>query len=340
MKNTRQLLSIRELDPSDIVGLLDTATEMRRRVLANEALPATVRRTIGLLFFEGSTRTRVSFEQACNYLGYKATNFSDKGSSMSKGETFKDTILTMRYERLEGLVVRHPASGSANLAGSFFGGAVVNAGDGRHEHPTQALGDALTLLQRKGRIEGLEIAIVGDVLHSRVARSNAWLLSKLGANIRLVGPKTLMPSNMSHFPGQVYYDLLSGIADCDAIMCLRLQRERIEGGRLGTAGEYRRRYQINRETLRFAKPDCLIMHPGPINRGIELDDLAADGASSAIRDQVENGIFTRMAALDWVFGGEMAAELKPKASVCAVAKVKPKPKPKAKAKAAPGGKKK
>ena len=268
------------------------------------------RRTVGLLFFEASTRTRVSFEQAASYLGYNISVFAAQSSSLSKGETLKDTVLTLKGERIEALVIRHRSSGSPQLAARFFGGPIVNAGDGEHEHPTQALGDALTILEQRKTIKGLKIAIVGDVLHSRVARSNAWLLSKLGAEVRFVGPKILMPASNALLPGMIYNDLLPGIQDCDVVMCLRLQKERMADGLLSSIGQYRRSYQINRETLKIAAPDCLVMHPGPINRGVEVDDWAADGPLSVIQRQIENGIFVRMAALTWVF----ETKTKPKAT--------------------------
>jgi aspartate carbamoyltransferase catalytic subunit len=257
-----------------------------------------------MLFFESSTRTRVSFEQAAHYLGMKTANFSAHTSSMSKGETLKDTILTLRYERLNGLVMRHRNSGAATLAAKFFGGPVVNAGDGQHEHPTQALGDALTIIERKGSIDGLTVAIIGDIEHSRVARSNAWLLSKMGADVRFVGPRTLVPPHMGMLPGETFYDLTTGIAGADVVITLRLQKERMTEGMLSSINEYARLYQVNRETLRFAHPDCLVMHPGPINRGVELDDTAADSDRSAITAQIENGIFVRMASLYWCFNGD------------------------------------
>jgi aspartate carbamoyltransferase catalytic subunit len=220
---------------------------------------------------------------------------------MSKGETLKDTILTLRHARLDALVMRHKASGAPVLAARYFEGPVINAGDGQHEHPTQALGDALTILERKGDIQGLKVAIVGDVEHSRVARSNAWLLHKLGAEIRFVGPRTLLPSHTGKLPGTVYYDLATGIADADVVMCLRLQRERMSDGLLSSTGEYTRMYQINRTTLRYAHPEAIVLHPGPLNRGIELDDAVADGEASCVTEQVTNGVFVRMAVLDWVF---------------------------------------
>lgn len=299
---TRNLLTIRHLSPDQISELLDLAKDFKARVVAGEPITDAPRKVIGLLFFENSTRTRVSFEQACHYLGYRVSNFAAQSSSLSKGETLKDTILTLKSERLEGVVMRHRASGAPSLAARFFGGPVVNAGDGEHEHPTQALGDAMTILEHKGTLEGLKVAIVGDVLHSRVARSNAWLLTKMGAEVRLVGPSTLLPRHQGMLPNsEYYYELLPALEDADVVMTLRLQRERMDQGLLTSVGEYRRMYQVNRETLAVAKPDCLVMHPGPINRGVELDDYAADGENSVISRQVENGIFVRMAALRWVF---------------------------------------
>lgn len=298
---TRNLLAIRHLTDSDIRELLRTAADFKSHIRSGGTIVPARQRVVGLLFFEGSTRTRVSFEQAVSYLGHRFINFAGPGSSMSKGETLKDTILTLRYERLEALVMRHSASGAPFLASEFFGGPVINAGDGQHEHPTQALGDALTMLERKGRLEGLKVAIVGDVEHSRVARSNAWLLNKMGAEVRFVGPRTLIPSHTAMLPGTVFYDLEAGIEGADVVICLRLQRERMDDGLLTSVGEYRRMYQVNARTLRSAAKDCLVMHPGPLNRGIEVDDVAADGIASAIHQQVENGIFVRMAAIDWVF---------------------------------------
>jgi aspartate carbamoyltransferase catalytic subunit len=298
----RNLLGIRQLNKDQIEELLALAADFKVRV--NNGAPITPIKNVvvGMLFFENSTRTRVSFEQAAYFLGMKTATFSASSSSMSKGETLKDTILTLRYERLNGLVMRHSLSGAPSLAAKFFGGPVLNAGDGQHEHPTQALADALTVLEKKGSIAGLRVAIVGDVEHSRVARSNAWLLSKMGAEVRFVGPRTLMPIHIGMLPGAVYYDLAAGIQDADVVIALRLQRERMLSGLASSVNEFTKLYQINRDTLRYASPECLVMHPGPINRGVELDDAAADCEQSMITTQVENGIFVRMAALHWAFG--------------------------------------
>ncbi|MBC8063252.1 MAG: aspartate carbamoyltransferase catalytic subunit [Chlorobia bacterium] len=297
----RNLLGIRHLTQDDIQELLSLSADFKLRILEKREVPNMSDQVVGMLFFENSTRTRVSFEQAAHYLKMKSANFSSGGSSMAKGETFSDTITTLRYERLNGLVIRHRASGSAALAARYFGGPVLNAGDGQHEHPTQALGDALTIIERKGELKGLQVSIVGDVEHSRVARSNAWLLSKMGAEVRFVGPRTLMPAHMQMLPGEVHYDLRSGIDGADVIICLRLQKERMADGMLSSITEYASMYQVNRESLRWANRDCIVMHPGPINRGVEVDDVAADGERSVINSQIENGIFVRMASLYWVF---------------------------------------
>ena len=303
---SKNLLAIRHLEEKQIAEILNIAAEFKETVTGGGSIAHGRSRTVGLLFFENSTRTRVAFEQATHYLNFNIVNFSGTGSSMSKGETLKDTILTLRHERIDGLVMRHKSSGAPVLAAQYFDGPVVNAGDGQHEHPTQAIGDALTILERKGDIQGLRVAIVGDVEHSRVARSNAWLLHKLGAEVRFVGPRTLIPSHTGKLPGTVYYDLATGIADADVVMCLRLQKERMSDGLLSSVAEYARMYQINRSTLRYADSEAIVMHPGPLNRGIELDDAVADGEMSCVTDQLTNGVFAKTAALEWVFREEMA----------------------------------
>lgn len=295
------LTSIRHLSVEEIERLIDAAAAHKERVLSGKKNPAGGKR-IGLLFFEGSTRTRVSFEQAAHYLGHTCVNFASQGSSMGKGETFRDTILTLKSERLDAMVIRHHAAGSAALAHRFFEGPLINAGDGKHEHPTQALGDALTIREHFGTLKGLTIAIVGDIVHSRVARSNAFLLAALGNEVRFVGPRTLMPTHPALLPGHLYYDLNPGIRGADVIMCLRLQRERMEDGLLTSVGEFRRMYQVTNSSLRIANENAIVMHPGPMNRGIEIDDACADGSKSRILAQVENCIYARMAALDYVFG--------------------------------------
>ncbi len=298
----RSLVAIRHLEAETLRHIVDLGAEFKQKIESGQEISGIPRRAVGLLFFEDSTRTRVSFEQACNYLGYRVINFSGSGSSLSKGETLKDTLLTLRHERLEAVVMRHKRSGVCNLAERYFDGPILNAGDGEHEHPTQALGDAMTILESKGTLTGLRIAIVGDVMHSRVARSNAWLLHKLGNEVRFVGPRSLMPAHTGKLPAEVHYDLRSGIQGADVVMCLRLQRERMADGRLSSVGEYSRLYQINRGSLRVCSPDAIVMHPGPLNRGVEIDDFTADGPKSVISQQVTNGVFVRMASLAWAFG--------------------------------------
>lgn len=298
---TKHLTAIRHLKIEEINELLNLAADFKQRIIDEKSVPEIKNKVLGMLFFEDSTRTRVSFEQAANFLKLKTANFASSSSSMNKGETLKDTILTLRHERLNGLVMRHRQSGSAALAAKLFGGPVVNAGDGSHEHPTQALGDALTILERKGRLEGLKVAIVGDVIHSRVARSNYWLLSKAGAEVRFVGPRTLVTDSTTYLSAEVYHELTLGLDGVDVVMALRLQKERMADGMLSSVHEYAKMYQINREALAYAKPDALVMHPGPLNRGIEMDDFTADGGASVISNQVENGVFVRMAALYWAF---------------------------------------
>ncbi len=295
------LLSIREINTDQINELIARSQSLKKAVRENGSLPNYKGKVVGMLFLEDSTRTRVSFEQAARKLNFDVTSFGVQGSSMSKGESLKDTVLTLKHEGIDALVMRHKSSGAPYLAAKFFEGPVLNGGDGMHEHPTQALGDALTILEHKNSISGLRVAIIGDVLHSRVARSNIWLLTKLGAEVRLVGPRTLIPRYPGHLPASVHYDLANGIADADVVMCLRLQKERMESGLISSTGEYASLYQINSKSIRYAKPDCLVMHPGPMNRGLEIDDSTADGKNSVITQQVENSVFVRMAAFDWAF---------------------------------------
>ncbi|MGI8922736.1 MAG: aspartate carbamoyltransferase catalytic subunit [Fimbriimonadales bacterium] len=308
------LLSIREMVAADIQRLLVSSARLKKVCLAGKPLPQFPGKVIGMLFFENSTRTRVSFEMAAGRLGFSHTSFGVMGSSMSKGESLKDTVLTLKHEGVDGLVMRHESSGAPYVASRFFGGPVINAGDGMHEHPTQALADALTIIEHKGKPDGLQVAIVGDIQHSRVARSNLWLLSKLGAEVRLVGPRTLIPRYPGHLPASIHYDLYSGIENADVVMALRLQSERMSGGLVSSIGEYASMYQINNLALRFAKPDCLLMHPGPVNRGLELDDAVADGKHSVINEQVANGVFVRMAVLETAFNGAAKVPARKKAS--------------------------
>lgn len=299
-------LSIREMERPEIAKLLRSAASLKKDSLSGKKLPAFPDKTVGLLFFEDSTRTRVGFEMAARRLGIGFTSFGVKGSSMSKGESLKDTVLTLKNEGVDGLVIRHEAAGAPNVAARFFDGPVINAGDGMHEHPTQALADATTILEHRKKLDGLVVSIVGDVMHSRVARSNIWLLSKMGATVRLVAPRTLMPPYKELIPAEFHYSLKTGLDGADVVMTLRMQMERMENGLISSLGEYASMYQVNSGTLRYAKPDALVMHPGPVNRGLELDDLTVDGKQSVINEQVENGVYVRMAIFDAVFAKKAA----------------------------------
>ncbi|MCK0210041.1 aspartate carbamoyltransferase catalytic subunit [Starkeya koreensis] len=295
----RHLLGIEGLSPDEIVGLLDLAEEfvvLNRQV---EKKRATLRgRTQINLFFEASTRTQSSFELAGKRLGADVMNMSVGNSSVKKGETLIDTAATLNAMHPDVLIVRHSASGAAELLARKVDCSVVNAGDGAHEHPTQALLDALTIRRNKGRIQGLTVAICGDITHSRVARSNILLLQALGAQVRVVAPPTLLPSGIEHFGVAVHHDMRSGLADVDIVMMLRLQRERMNGSYVPSVKEYFHFWGLDEAKLRYAKPDALVMHPGPMNRGVEIDSAVADGAQSLIREQVEMGVAVRMAVLD------------------------------------------
>ncbi|MEE8545912.1 MAG: aspartate carbamoyltransferase catalytic subunit, partial [Alphaproteobacteria bacterium] len=251
------------------------------------------------LFFETSTRTRTSFELAGKRLGADVINMSVATSAIKKGETLIDTSMTLNAMLPDVLVVRHPDSGAVELLSQKVDGAVINAGDGSHEHPTQALLDALTIRRRKARLSGLTVAICGDILHSRVARSNLHLLNIMGAEVRVVAPPTLLPAAVERLGVEVHHDMAKGLKDCDIVMMLRLQTERMHGAFVPSIREYFHFYGLDYEKLKVAKPDALIMHPGPMNRGVEIDtELADDIDRSAIREQVEMGVAVRMACLE------------------------------------------
>jgi aspartate carbamoyltransferase catalytic subunit len=256
-------------------------------------------RTLINLFFEDSTRTRTSFELAGKRLGADVINMSVSTSSVNKGETLLDTAATLNAMNCDLLVVRHAQSGAPALLAQKVDAAVINAGDGAHEHPTQALLDALTIRRHRGRLEGLTIAICGDVLHSRVARSNIHLLTTMGSSVRLIGPPTLIPAAVARLCVTVFHDMREGLAGADVVMMLRLQRERMAAGLVPSAREYFRFFGLDRAKLRLARPDALVMHPGPMNRGVEIDSAVADDPEqSVIREQVEMGVAVRMAVLD------------------------------------------
>jgi len=296
----RHLLAIEGLYPPAINHLLDLAENYVSLNRAGKTQRDLLRRrTLINLFFEDSTRTRTSFELAGKRLGADVINMSVSTSSVNKGETLLDTAATLNAMHCDLLVVRHGQSGAANLLAQKVGAAVINAGDGTHEHPTQALLDALTIRRRRGRLEGLLVAICGDVLHSRVARSNIHLLGTMGARVRLVGPRTLIPAEIERMGVEVTHDMREGLAGADIVMMLRLQRERMMGGLIPSAREYFRFWGLDREKLAYAKPDALVMHPGPMNRGVEIDSAVADDPErSLIAEQVEMGVAVRMAVLD------------------------------------------
>jgi aspartate carbamoyltransferase catalytic subunit len=295
----RHLLGIEGLSPDEINGLLDLADEyvdLNRQI---EKKRTTLRgRTLINLFFEASTRTQSSFELAGKRLGADVMNMAVGNSSVKKGETLVDTAMTLNAMHPDILVVRHHASGAVELLAQKVDGSVINAGDGAHEHPTQALLDALTIRRNKGRIERLTVTICGDILHSRVARSNIILLNTLGARVRVVAPSTLLPPGIERFGVEVSRDMREGLKGADIVMMLRLQRERMNGSFVPSTQEYFHYYGLDQKKLGYAKPDALVMHPGPMNRGVEIDSAVADGAQSLIREQVEMGVAVRMAVLE------------------------------------------
>jgi aspartate carbamoyltransferase catalytic subunit len=296
----RHLLAIEGLKAAEIGGLLDVADGYVEQNRGPEKKSALLRgRTVINLFFENSTRTRTSFELAGKRLGADTINMSVSASSVKKGETLIDTAMTLNAMQPDVLVVRHPESGAVKLLADKVRCSVINGGDGAHEHPTQALLDALTIRRRKGRIEGLTVAICGDVLHSRVARSNVHLLNAMGARVRVVGPPTLMPTDVDRLGVEVHHSMATGLAGCDIVMMLRLQMERMQGQYVPSVREYFRFFGLDHEKLAVAKPDALIMHPGPMNRGVEIDSVLADDIDrSVILDQVELGVAVRMAVLE------------------------------------------
>ena len=296
--SNRHLLGIEGMSPLEIRALLDRANVFADN--PNDGVSDALRgKTIINLFYENSTRTRVSFELAAKRLGGSVLNISVAGSSVKKGETLLDTATTLNAMRPDILVLRHNCAGAALLLSQHVDGAVINAGDGRHEHPTQALLDALTIRRRTGRIEGLKIAICGDIANSRVARSNIHLLATLGAEIRLVCPITLLPAEIENMGVAVYTDFEAGIEGCDIVMMLRLQNERMAGTETPSQREYFNLFGLDSAKLMRAAPTALVMHPGPMNRGVEIDSATADDVEkSLIRTQVEMGVATRMACLE------------------------------------------
>ena len=296
----RHLLGIEALSAAEIERLLDLANSYADLPKDDERARKVLRgRTVINLFFETSTRTSTSFELAAKRLGADVIAMSVSTSAIKKGETLLDTAMTLNAMKPDVMVVRHSESGAVNLLSQKVDGSVINAGDGRHEHPTQALLDALTIRRRLGKLNGLLVAICGDILHSRVARSNIHLLNAMGARVRVVGPPTLIPAAIERLGVSVFHDMAEGLADCDIVMMLRLQTERMQGSFVPSVREYFRFYGLDRAKLARARPDALVMHPGPMNRGVEIDSEVADDIDrSLIREQVEMGVAVRMACLD------------------------------------------
>ena len=296
----KHLLGIEPLSSPEILSVLDLAeqyVEFNRRT--EKRRPELAGLTQINMFFEASTRTQASFELAGKRLGADVMNMTVAQSSVKKGETLIDTALTLNAMHPDLLVVRHPASGAVDLLAQKVECAVINAGDGRHEHPTQALLDALTIRRKKGRLQRLTVAICGDIAHSRVARSNILLLGKMENRLRLIGPPTLMPARIADFGAEVFEDMKEGLQGADVVMMLRLQRERMDGGFIPSEREYFHRYGLDAEKLAAAKADAIVMHPGPMNRGVEIDGTLADDINrSVIQEQVEMGVAVRMAVMD------------------------------------------
>lgn len=312
----RHLLGIEQLDPTAIFEILsraDSYVDLNRQAKKNSNILSGL--TQINMFFENSTRTQASFELAGKRLGADVMNMAMQASSIKKGETLIDTALTLNAMNPDLIVVRHPQSGAVKLLAEKVNCSVINAGDGLHEHPTQALLDALTIRRSKGRLQRLSVAICGDIAHSRVARSNLILLSKLGNRVRLIGPRTLMPNGISEFGVEVFEDMRSGLEEVDVVMMLRLQKERMDGSFVPSAREYYHKWGLDNKKLALAKKDVIVMHPGPMNRGVEIDGTLADDINhSVIQDQVEVGVAVRMAVMD-LLSRNSAKELKDRAAV-------------------------
>ncbi len=303
----KDLLGIRDLAVGEIGLILDTSTSMKEIASRDIKKVPTLRgKTLINLFYEPSTRTRTSFEIAGKWMSADVINISTGGSSVVKGESLKDTGLTLQAMHPDVVVIRHPVAGAPELLASYLKASVINAGDGAHEHPTQALLDLFTIRERRGTLQGLKAAIVGDIVHSRVARSNIFAMQKMGMQVRVCGPATMLPRYLDRLGVEVFRRIESAIADVDVIMMLRVQLERQGAGLFPTLREYSKLFGLNLDRLKAAKQDVLIMHPGPINRGVEIAPEVADGPYSLILNQVENGLAIRMALLYLLVGGSAA----------------------------------
>ncbi|MEN6370574.1 MAG: aspartate carbamoyltransferase catalytic subunit [Armatimonadota bacterium] len=300
----KDILGLQDMSQEEIQLILDTAVSMKEILKRPVKKVPTLRgKSVCTLFFEPSTRTRTSFEVAAKVLSADVSGITASASSIVKGESFKDTLLTLQAMGVDLFVIRHQAGGAPHYAARTVPAHVINAGDGMHEHPTQGLLDMMTIVENKGRLDGLVVAIVGDILHSRVARSNVWGLTKMGATVRLAGPKTLIPVEAEKLPVEVYTDIDEAVEGADVINVLRIQLERMNSGFFPSVREYARMFGINKERLRRAKPDVTLMHPGPMNRGVEITPDVADGEFAVITDQVTNGVAVRMALLYLLLGG-------------------------------------
>lgn len=301
----KDLIGLAGMEAEEINLILETAVSMKEIVFRPiKKVPVLRGRTVINIFYEPSTRTRVSFELAAKYLSADSVNISTAASSAVKGESLKDTARTIEAMGADVLVIRHPLSGAAHLMAKTVGAAVVNAGDGSHEHPSQGLLDMFTVKEKKGTLAGLKVAIIGDISHSRVARSNIWGFKKMGAQVAVCGPLTMIPQEINRMGVDVYHRIEEALEGADVVMMLRIQRERQKEGLFPSLREYSRLFGLNTERLSLAKPDALVMHPGPMNRGIEIADETADHSSSVINDQVTNGVAVRMAILYLLAGGE------------------------------------
>lgn len=300
----RDLLGIKQTSREDLEAILARAQDMKKIVLSDDKkIPTLAGKTVITMFYENSTRTRMSFELASKYMGANAANMTAKGSSVAKGENLLDTARTIDRMGTDVLIIRHNMSGAPHLIAPAIKASVVNAGDGLNEHPTQALLDAFTMIEKKGSIQGLKVAIIGDIYHSRVARSNIYLLNKLGAEVSVGGPATLLPQGLEQLGVKVFKSIHEAIVDADVVMCLRIQLERQKSGLFPSVREYNRFFGLDETRLKFAKPDAFVMHPGPVNRGVELSSALADSDMSVIDEQVTNGVAVRMSILEWLMGG-------------------------------------
>lgn len=305
----QDLLGLKDLRAEEIINILETAAEMKKVILSpNKKTTHLAGKTAINLFYENSTRTRMSFELAAKYMSANAANITSSGSSVQKGESLIDTARTIDAMAADLLIMRHSMSGAPHLIAPLVNASVINAGDGMDEHPTQALLDMLTIKEKKGGFKGLRVAVIGDVYHSRVVRSNIYGLTKLGAEVSVGGPATLMPRGLERLGVKVFNTVHEAIVDADVIMALRIQLERQKSGLFPTINEYNRFFGIDDNRLKFAKADAIVMHPGPVNRGVEINSSVADGEQSVINEQVTNGVAVRMAVMQLLVNNNLRIE--------------------------------